>query len=122
MGRGWQNVGAKSILWVLGTTRASCDQHPGDLPVPPSPLPLAGATLGKRRVRKPKLPTPTLSFLSSISGKKFSFPSRGEKSDSKLFVGGCIQSETAQLEDTPVSSYETVRLDRLLATEHDRTF
>lgn len=42
---------------------------------------------------------------------------KGEKV-TQLFVGGCVQSETAQPEDALVISYEIAKFDRLQATAH----
>lgn len=121
-GQGWAGDGR---TWVLRAEPAAGHHQTSTLLIsqcPPAP-PLAGATLGKRSQRA-KAPD-SHSFISFIHFReKVLFPIKagGIKSDSKLFVGGCVQSETAQLGDTAVSSWETVGLDRLPATERDRTF
>lgn len=119
MGRGWQNVGAEG--------RARCwappDQHPAHLPVPPSTA-SGQCNPGEEKSQRAKAPD-SHSFIPFIHFReKVLFPIKGggKKSDSKLFVGGCVQRETAQLGDTAVSSWETVGLDRPLAPERDRAF
>lgn len=68
-------------------------------------------TLGKQRVRKPKLST-FIYLIDSFWGKnKFSVPGGG-KSDSELLADSFVQSKTAQPEDALVICYETAKFDK----------
>lgn len=97
----WPETGGRCQI-ISTKTRTWCWASP-ELPWTWALLPSHHNISGQCDMLGKSQKTKATNFIDLFWGKsKFSIPQEGGKSNSQLFAGGCVQSETAQLEDALV--------------------